>query len=151
MEARILLREVERLTLLSKARSYSQLQMRAFAMPLKLGPRAVAWLADELHEWLSRRPHATGDMPRRGHASGFPFLRASDVRVAVFVLAQAQFGMRNVTGGDIKDVKVEHIDRRFVLGAGGGVRIEFAFSNQMLGKASNEDLTNSIRVLLSDD
>ena len=43
METRILRRrEVERLTLLSKASIYRQMQMLTFPMPLKLGPRAVA-------------------------------------------------------------------------------------------------------------
>ena len=69
MEARILLRrEVERLTLLSKASSYRQMQMGTFPMPLKLGPRAVAWRADEIREWIASRPRATGDVPRSGHA-----------------------------------------------------------------------------------
>ena len=70
MEARILRRrEVERLTLLSKASIYRQMQMGTFPMPLKLGPRAVAWLAEEIHEWIASRPRATGDVPRSGHAS----------------------------------------------------------------------------------
>ena len=67
MEARILRRrEVERLTLLSKASIYRQMQMGTFPMPLKHGPRAVAWLAEEIHEWIARRPRATGDVPRSG-------------------------------------------------------------------------------------
>ena len=49
MEARILRRrEVERLTLLSKASIYRQMQMGTFPMPLKLGPRSVAWVAEEI-------------------------------------------------------------------------------------------------------
>ena len=68
MEARILRRrEAERLTLLSKASIYRQMQMGTFPMPLRLGQRAVAWRADEIHEWIASRPPATGDVPRRGH------------------------------------------------------------------------------------
>ena len=68
MEARILRRrEVERLTLLSKASIYRQMQMGTFPMPLKLGPMAVAWRADEIHDWIASRPRATGDVPRSGH------------------------------------------------------------------------------------
>ena len=69
MEAKILRRqEVERLTRLSKGSIYRQMKMGTFPMPLKLGPRAVAWLADEVYEWIASRPRATGDLPRRGHA-----------------------------------------------------------------------------------
>ena len=69
MEARILRRrEVERLTLLSKASIYRQMQMGTFPMPVKLGPRSVAWVAEEIHEWIASRPRATGDVPRSGHA-----------------------------------------------------------------------------------
>ena len=67
MEARILRRpEVERLTLLSKASIYRQMQMGTFPMPLKLGQRAVAWRANEIHEWIASRARATGDVPRSG-------------------------------------------------------------------------------------
>ena len=46
MEARILRRrEVEQLTLLSKASIYRQMQMGTFPMPLKLGKRAPALTA----------------------------------------------------------------------------------------------------------
>lgn len=69
MEARILRRrQVERLTQLSKASIYRQVKMGTFPMPLKLGPRAVAWLADEVYEWIASRPRATGDCPRPGHS-----------------------------------------------------------------------------------
>ena len=68
MEARILRRrEVERLTLLSKASIYRLMRLGTFPMPLKLGQRAVAWRADEIHEWIASRPRATGDVPRKGY------------------------------------------------------------------------------------
>ncbi|MCY4596258.1 MAG: AlpA family phage regulatory protein [Bryobacterales bacterium] len=67
MEARILRRrDVERLTLLSKASIYRLMQLGMFPTPLKLGQRAVAWRADEIHEWIASRPRATGDVPRCG-------------------------------------------------------------------------------------
>ena len=67
MEARILRRrEVERLTLLSKASIYRLMQMGTFPMPLKLGQRAVAWRTDEIHEWIASRPRAMGDVPWSG-------------------------------------------------------------------------------------
>ena len=70
MEARILRRrDVERLTLLSKAGIYRLMRLGMFPIPLKLGQRAVAWRADEIHAWIASRPRATGDLPRSGHAS----------------------------------------------------------------------------------
>lgn len=70
MEARILRRrEVERLTLLSKTSIYRQMELGTFPVPLKLGPRAVAWRADEIYEWIASRPRATGGLPRNGQTS----------------------------------------------------------------------------------
>ena len=67
MEAKILRRrDVERLTLLSKASIYRLMQMGTFPMPLKLGQRAVAWRADEIHEWIASRPRATGEVTLGG-------------------------------------------------------------------------------------
>ncbi len=67
LEARILRRrEVERLTLLSKASIYRQMQLGTFPMPLKLRQRAIAWRADEINEWIASRARATGDVPRTG-------------------------------------------------------------------------------------
>lgn len=61
MEARILRRrEVERLTRLSKASIYRKMQTGTFPLPLKLGERAVAWRADEIHDWIASRPRALG-------------------------------------------------------------------------------------------
>ena len=61
MEARILRRrDVERLTALSKASIYRQMREGTFPLPLKLGARAVAWRADEVHEWVASRPRALG-------------------------------------------------------------------------------------------
>ena len=59
MEVRILRRrEVERLTRLSKASIYRKMRTGTFPLPLKLGERAVAWRADEIHEWIASRPRA---------------------------------------------------------------------------------------------
>ncbi len=73
MEARILRRrEVERLTRLSKASIYRQMQMGTFPMPLKLGQRAVSWRADEIHEWIASRPRATGEATLSGRTQRLP-------------------------------------------------------------------------------
>ena len=61
MEVRILRRrEVERLTRLSKASIYRKMRTGTFPLPLKLGERAVAWRADEIHDWIASRPRALG-------------------------------------------------------------------------------------------
>ena len=61
MEIRILRRqEVERITGLSKASIYRKMRTGKFPLPLKLGARAVAWRADEIHEWIASRPRALG-------------------------------------------------------------------------------------------
>ena len=61
MEVRILRRrEVERLTRLSKASIYRKMRTGTFPLPLKLGERAVAWRADEIHEWVASRHRAIG-------------------------------------------------------------------------------------------
>ena len=61
MEVRILRRrDVERLTRLSKASIYRKMRTGTFPSPLKLGERAVAWRADEIHKWIASRPRALG-------------------------------------------------------------------------------------------
>lgn len=61
MEAMILRRrDVERLTGLSKASIYRKMRAGTFPLPLKLGERAVAWRADEIHDWITSRPRALG-------------------------------------------------------------------------------------------
>ena len=45
--------------------------------------------------------------------------------------------------------KGEALDRPFVLGTCGGVRIEFAVTKHMLGTVLNVDLINAVRVLPS--
>ena len=61
MEVRILRRrDVERLTRLSKASIYRKMRNGTFPLPLKLGERAVAWRADEVHAWIESRPRSLG-------------------------------------------------------------------------------------------
>ena len=61
MEARILRRrEVERLTSLSKSTLYrlARQSSSGFPMPIRLGPRAVGWLKEEIDEWIATRQRA---------------------------------------------------------------------------------------------
>ena len=61
MEVRMLRRrEVERLTRLSRTSIYRKMRTGTFPLPLKLGVRAVAWRADEVHEWIASRSRALG-------------------------------------------------------------------------------------------
>lgn len=77
MEARILRRgDVERLTQLSKASIYRKMREGTFPLPLKLGARAVAWRADEIHKWIESRPRALGWA--REEARRFPRLSPLD-------------------------------------------------------------------------
>ena len=48
--------DVTRLTGLSKATIYRQIHAGTFPRPVKLGPRAVGWFANEVQDWLERRP-----------------------------------------------------------------------------------------------
>ena len=45
---------------LSKASIYRKMRSGTFPLPLKLGERAVAWRADEIHDWIAGRPRALG-------------------------------------------------------------------------------------------
>ena len=61
MEVRFLRRrEVERLTRLSRTSIYRKMRSGTFPLPVKLGERAVAWRADEIHDWIASRPPALG-------------------------------------------------------------------------------------------
>ena len=54
MEPTILRRpEVEDLTRLSKATLYRMIKSGTFPRPIKLGPRAVGWLRQEIDEWVA--------------------------------------------------------------------------------------------------
>ena len=57
------LREVQAITGLSRSTIYRLTRAGFFPEPLKIGPRAVAWRASEIEEWLAARPRATGDRP----------------------------------------------------------------------------------------
>ena len=48
--------DITRLTRLSKATIYRQIRVGTFPRPVKLGSRAVGWFADEIRDWLERRP-----------------------------------------------------------------------------------------------
>ena len=74
MEVRFLRRrEVERLTRLSRASIYRKMRIGTFPLPVKLGERAVAWRADEIHDWIASRPaHWAGRAPGEHRVFAIP-------------------------------------------------------------------------------
>ena len=54
---------------LSKPTIYRLIKDRGFPQPVRIGPRAVRWRADEIDAWVEGRPRATGDGPRGSEAA----------------------------------------------------------------------------------
>ncbi len=48
-------REVERLTALSRSRIYDLLKRDEFPKPVRLGAMSVAWIQEEVLEWIASR------------------------------------------------------------------------------------------------
>ena len=53
-------REVEKVTLLSRATIYRMMDLDEFPRPIRLGQRMVTWRADDVTAWLEARTR-TGD------------------------------------------------------------------------------------------
>ena len=49
--------ELQKHVPLSRSHIYSMISKGQFPAPIKLGPRASAWLASEIDEWLQERIH----------------------------------------------------------------------------------------------
>lgn len=47
--------EVLRRTSLNTSTLYEQMDQGTFPRPTRIGPRAVAWVEDEVDDWISRR------------------------------------------------------------------------------------------------
>ena len=45
---------------LSRTSIYRKMRSGTFPLPVKLGERAVAWRADEIHDWIASRPRPLG-------------------------------------------------------------------------------------------
>ena len=60
METRILRRpQVETRVGYGRSAIYEQMAAGTFPKPIKLGPRAVGWLEEEINAWLASRIQAT--------------------------------------------------------------------------------------------
>ncbi|MXZ24818.1 MAG: AlpA family phage regulatory protein [Caldilineaceae bacterium SB0665_bin_21] len=57
-------REVQRACGLSKSTLYRFMRTGLFPEPLKIGPKAIRWRADEIQEWIDSRERAHGDSPK---------------------------------------------------------------------------------------
>ena len=63
-ESQILRRaDVELRTQLSKASIYRLMRAAKFPRPVRLGPRAVGWIASEITAWIESRERAGSDRP----------------------------------------------------------------------------------------
>jgi prophage regulatory protein len=51
--------EVKAITRLSKTSLYAMIRNRSFPAPVRLGPRAVAWLRSEVRQWAMERVQAS--------------------------------------------------------------------------------------------
>jgi prophage regulatory protein len=51
--------EVKAITRLSKTSLYAMIRNRSFPAPVRLGPRAVAWLRSDVRRWAKERVHAS--------------------------------------------------------------------------------------------
>jgi predicted DNA-binding transcriptional regulator AlpA len=51
--------EVKAVTGLSKTSLYALIKERSFPAPVRLGPRAVAWVRSEVRQWALERVHAS--------------------------------------------------------------------------------------------
>ena len=53
--------EVEARCGIARTPVYRLMRAGQFPTPLKIGPRAVRWPANEIDQWLAERPRATGE------------------------------------------------------------------------------------------
>ena len=59
----IKLREVTRITSLSRSTIYQAITDGQFPKPLRTGARGVAWVEQEVLDWIAARPRAGSDRP----------------------------------------------------------------------------------------
>ena len=50
---------------LGRSALYALMKAGTFPRPLRIGARAVAWLEDEVDEWIRKRPRGGSDRPER--------------------------------------------------------------------------------------
>ena len=50
---------------LGRSMLYALMTAKGFPLPLRIGVRAVAWLEDEVDEWIRKRPRGGSERPER--------------------------------------------------------------------------------------
>ena len=50
---------------LGRSAMYALMSAGRFPQPLQIGARAVAWLEDEIEEWIKSRPRGGSERPER--------------------------------------------------------------------------------------
>ena len=50
---------------LGRSALYALMKACEFPRPLRIGARAVAWLEDEVEEWIRKRPRGGSERPER--------------------------------------------------------------------------------------
>lgn len=56
--------EVEEAVGVSRSTIYELMRRDQFPRPLKIGPRNVRWVENEVAAWLQSRPRSNGDLPQ---------------------------------------------------------------------------------------
>ena len=46
---------------IARSTIYRLMRVNKFPLPIRVGPRAVRWLASEIRDWIESRPRATGE------------------------------------------------------------------------------------------
>ena len=62
------IREVAATVRLNVSTIYRLVRSKQFPAPIKLGPAATRWRAEELRDWLDSRPRSVDDAPAAGPA-----------------------------------------------------------------------------------
>ena len=55
-------RDVQRITGYSRAHLYAEMRRGRFPLPLRLSPKNVRWVGEEVIKWIESRPRASGDV-----------------------------------------------------------------------------------------
>ncbi len=53
--------EVEKRVGLARSSLYREMRAGRFPLPVRVGPKAVRWVASEIEDWVAARPRATGE------------------------------------------------------------------------------------------
>lgn len=69
--------DVRKRTTLSDSALYRLIEKGEFPRPINLGPRAVAWIEEEVNAWINSRIEASRELQRPGEHPSETILRRS--------------------------------------------------------------------------